>query len=645
MNAPADTPARVGSLWIKGPLSWIEIASIRSFVDLGHDYVLYSYGDVPNLPADIQRRDAREIWDSDRIIIHDKAQSPAIHADVFRAIMIRKTGRVWADTDVLALRPFPADLGWYIGHERTDRLLLGNAIMGFPENSRTMEAMYRFLTDPFPIPPWLGPKQRRQMEARRDAGEQLDLGTLPWGATGPQALTHFAQSTGEIDHAQPPGTFFPISFQKRKMLVQPAQIAGAQHEIAAANSLCVHLYSRWLRKFTARNPGSLPAEGSWLGQYLALHNLVDDKAPPQKTRAKGQKAKPDKIEAAPFYEDLAQRRMSLPGPAAASRHGRITCISMAKDEGPYLLEWVAYHHLLGFTDILVYSNDCTDGTAEMLEALASVGLITHADNGPLGKKPPQSRALQRAQKHPLVSDADWIMVMDFDEFLTIRCGDGTVDALIDEITQAGATAMPVTWRFYGSGGHRDAAGQPVIDRFRQAATNRFSKGFGVKTLFRNSPHLRLAIHRPRVRGGHSKRYGPIALDWINGSGLAIDGHVMTWRQTLKTAGYDLAQVNHYGVKSGEEYLMRRIRGDVLNNHGKYDDAYFERYDRNEITDEDAAEKLADVIAFMDRLRQVPQVRKAEALIAKRYREKLARLRASDGYRDQLAALGFDPDTP
>lgn len=51
----------IGALWIDGALGWLEIASIRSFLDLGHDYVLYTYGTVPNLPAGATR-DAREVW-------------------------------------------------------------------------------------------------------------------------------------------------------------------------------------------------------------------------------------------------------------------------------------------------------------------------------------------------------------------------------------------------------------------------------------------------------------------------------------------------------------------------------------------------------------------------------------------------------
>jgi len=50
----ADKLMPIGSLWIGGALSWLEIASIRSFVDLGHDYILYAYDEIPNVPEGAQ---------------------------------------------------------------------------------------------------------------------------------------------------------------------------------------------------------------------------------------------------------------------------------------------------------------------------------------------------------------------------------------------------------------------------------------------------------------------------------------------------------------------------------------------------------------------------------------------------------------
>lgn len=313
---------------------------------------------------------------------------------------------------------------------------------------------------------------------------------------------------------------------------------------------------------------------------------------------------------------------------------------MAKDEGPYILEWVAYHTLLGFSDILVYTNDCTDGTDEMLDALASIGLVSRYDNSPIGTKPPQSRALLRAQHHPLVQDADWIMVFDFDEFVTIRRGENRVDDLVDMVNEAGATAVAMTWRFFGSNGNALYQDEPVTVRFSRSATTEFSKGFGVKTLFKMDSTMKLAIHRPHLNRKARKDGNGHELKWINGSAKPIDGRVITWRQTRRTVGYEFCQVNHYGVKSGEEYLMRRLRGDVLNNHGKYDDEYFRTFDRNEAVDSSTDNIQGRLRKLISELMEYPQISAAADLIKERYAAKLAQLRGSEGYREQIAALGF-----
>ncbi len=635
--------AKIGSLWIGGPLSWLEIASIKSFLETGHDYTLYSYENIPNVPEGATQADAREVWDTDRIVLHGKSNSPATHADIFRVKMVAKTGKVWADTDIIALRPFPASMEYFLGHERDDKLLLGNAILGMPASSPTLQAMLAFLEDDAPVPPWFPEREQRTMQKRREAGDPVGFEDLPWGTTGPQALTYFAEQTGELDRAQPPGVFFPIGFTDRKRLVEPKSADGVARQIEEEQSLCVHLYSRWMRKFTSRLPLELPRRRSWMGNYLNDHGLAEypqlteaqEKAL-NKEKTRKRRENDHKVDAKAFFADLSGRRKKIPGGANESRHGQVTLVTMAKDEGPYVLEWVAYHHLLGFTDILVYTNDCTDGTDEMLDALAELGLLTRMQNGPLDDKPPQSRALIRADDHPLVTRSDWTMVMDFDEFLSIKTEGGDVDSLIDVIEAQNAGAMSVTWRFFGSAGKVRYEDAPVTQRLTRAASDSFTRGFGVKTLFRNEPHLRLAIHRPQV--GKRKDLDIHDLSWINGSGLPIDGKVMTWRQTRETAGYDLAQVNHYGVKTAEEFLMRRLRGDVLNNHSKYDAEYFRTYDRNEIEDLSALRIAEDLDRLMKRLRRHKAVAEAEKLVRARYEEKLQRLRTSEGYDHLLSEL-------
>ena len=55
----------------------------------------------------------------------------------------------------------------------------------------------------------------------------------------------------------------------------------------------------------------------------------------------------------------------------------LTCM---KNEGPFILEWVAYHIAIGFDHFLVYTNDCEDGTDAIWQRLEQMGIATHRDN-------------------------------------------------------------------------------------------------------------------------------------------------------------------------------------------------------------------------------------------------------------------------
>jgi hypothetical protein len=57
------------------------------------------------------------------------------------------------------------------------------------------------------------------------------------------------------------------------------------------------------------------------------------------------------------------------GPAMAASAGRTAIVTTMKNEGPFILEWLAYHRAIGVEDFLIYTNDCSDGTDTMLELL------------------------------------------------------------------------------------------------------------------------------------------------------------------------------------------------------------------------------------------------------------------------------------
>ncbi|KAF0676803.1 glycosyltransferase family 2 protein [Profundibacterium mesophilum] len=330
----------------------------------------------------------------------------------------------------------------------------------------------------------------------------------------------------------------------------------------------------------------------------------------------------------------------VPRPAR-SRHGRVTAVSMMKDEGPYLLEWVAHHLAVGFTDLLVYTNDCTDGTDEMLIRLEALGLAHHRRNViPKGIKP-QPSAIRHAQEEPLVAESDWVLVLDADEFVCIRYADGTLDPMLDAVVAAGAGGIVMTWRIFGSAGRHEWSRDFVTEQYLRAAPMDWNKGWGVKTLFRHDPERwKLGIHRPKMRNKVLDTDYPASVHWLNGSGLPMEEYFKFrgWRSIQRTVGYDWVQVNHYAVKSIDAYAIRKLRGNVNAKKDKYNADYWALQDRNETQDMTMLRYGAARRAIFEGLLRDPVLGELHRGAVGRIEARLAELRRSAGYAALVAEL-------
>ncbi|RVT85947.1 glycosyltransferase family 2 protein [Rhodobacteraceae bacterium CCMM004] len=321
---------------------------------------------------------------------------------------------------------------------------------------------------------------------------------------------------------------------------------------------------------------------------------------------------------------------------------------MMKDEGPYLLEWVAHHLAVGFTDLLVYTNDCTDGTDDMLIRLEALGLAHHRRNVIAPGIKPQPSAIRHAQADPLVAAADWVMVFDADEFLSIRLGDGSLDGLLDAVVAAGGTGIVVTWRIFGSSGIVEWSRDFVTEQFLHAAPPMWNKGWGVKTLFRFDPEAwKLGIHRPKLKNKVLETPFPGEVHWLNGSGRPMEDYFKFrgWRSIQRTVGYDWVQMNHYAIKSVDAYALRRFRGNVNAKKSKYGADYWALQDRNEVRDDTMLRYAARRRAIFEGLLGDPVLARLHAAATERAEARLDALRAAPGYARFVADLQAAGRTP
>lgn len=331
-----------------------------------------------------------------------------------------------------------------------------------------------------------------------------------------------------------------------------------------------------------------------------------------------------------------------------SPHGQVTAVSMMKDEGPFVIEWVAHHLAIGFTDLVVYTNDCSDGTDDMLIRLEELGLCHHRRNViPEGIRP-QPSALNYAQDEPVVGLSDWVMVFDADEFLSIRHGDGSLDAMIAAAVAQGANGIVVTWRIFGSGGVVDWSRAPVTEQYLLAAPQSWNKGWGVKTLFKFDPdHWKLGIHRPKMKSKWIKTEFPDSVKWLNGSGREMEDYFKFrgWRSITRTVGYDWVQLNHYAVKSVDSYAIRKMRGNVNNKKDKYNSDYWSLQDRNEVRDDTMLRYKPQRDAMIARLLEDPVLNRLHHAAVARAEARLDELRQTEAYHLLKADLAKASQVP
>ncbi len=317
---------------------------------------------------------------------------------------------------------------------------------------------------------------------------------------------------------------------------------------------------------------------------------------------------------------------------------RVGLFSCAKNEGPFLLEWIAYHILSGFTDIVIYSNDSTDGTTELLDALDESGVISHVLQKLDGNQVPQHEAAKTAYDHKAFENAEWLMWLDSDEFLFCSNPENSVVDLI-QLIEPTADGMAVNWLNFGDAGHPVWTGEPVTEKFIQRSKEVSSRTSMFKTLFRKSDQIRgFGLHRPFLHAGFREAGGVI----VNSNGQPM--HDKMYRSggrkrhsfgaaPADLVAHDWAAIFHYAVKTRDSFELKRKRGqgtkptEAENRSTRFRNRYWDIFNRNEVHDPRMLDYAARLQTKMTELLSIDAVSKANENCIERYQEKLQQLQA------------------
>ena len=244
----------------------------------------------------------------------------------------------------------------------------------------------------------------------------------------------------------------------------------------------------------------------------------------------------------------------------------VCCI--VKNEAPYLLEWIAYHRVVGVEHFLVFDNDSDDQTPEILARLAGQGVLERL-NWPTGNDgiAPQISAYQEGLRR-LRNVAKWIAFIDLDEFL-LPLAAPDVQTVLRHYDDAGALVVP--WRIFGSSGENHQRNDLVIRRFTRRAEERHFLNHSVKTIVQTRCAAQMGVHTPVLAQGCLIDEHRVV---VGGFGNP-DHHPVPEARNLV--------INHYFGKSRAEWEAKRRKGRA-DGPGPRRDSDFAAHDRNEVED-------------------------------------------------------------
>ena len=251
---------------------------------------------------------------------------------------------------------------------------------------------------------------------------------------------------------------------------------------------------------------------------------------------------------------------------------KVGITSIQRDRNPWIVEWLAFHLLVGVEAFHLYLHECRDGMPETLVRLSRAYPIQLYTIGNVDK--PQLAAYRHAwATHG--QDIDWMAFIDGDEFLMPTAAD-TLPAALEPYAAVPLSALGVYWICYGSSGHVGDPGGLLMERFPRHSAREFGPNRHMKTILRGrqpdavdfiNSHFFLT-----ARGTFNEHLEPIA------------GPVL--REPHAPPTYDALRINHYVTQHWEFFKNTK------QNMGAADvsplmvrpDAWFHHHDRNECDD-------------------------------------------------------------
>lgn len=250
----------------------------------------------------------------------------------------------------------------------------------------------------------------------------------------------------------------------------------------------------------------------------------------------------------------------------------IKLVAIAKDEGPYIPQWVFHHVNLGIDLIEIHINNTTDNSLDICKKISKTmsGFTYFTSEKLLRKCKEQGKKFQLAAYNKSLrrsrqgaDNATHILFLDLDEYLICRSAGEKISQLID--SSPGVDVFSFLWYFENWDKKKKAFSNPITDNTIGIRNNH------VKSLIKISKKIKSCEHHNAVfRDGITPKNllsdTLIPLSDTNNTRLnrsLVNNSLIHALGKDKTEGWF---VLHCVYRSETEYLASLVRARAHNNH-------------------------------------------------------------------------------
>lgn len=217
----------------------------------------------------------------------------------------------------------------------------------------------------------------------------------------------------------------------------------------------------------------------------------------------------------------------------------LSLCAIAKNETPYIEEWVNFHRAVGVEHFFIYDNESDVPIKTTLKKYIEAGLITVIDFPGKGQQMPSYTHCIQTFGHL----TKWLAILDADEFLVPKTKDSVPEILLDFEHFGG---LNVNWVIFGSNGLKKKPDGLTIENFTAGSDKSCP----------DNAHTKAIIQPERtLSAGPDPHHCKYRLPFFS-----VSEHKEFVPGAWASHSNDIIQINHYFLRSLEEFETKVARG-------------------------------------------------------------------------------------